>query len=146
MADTVRVKVRARVDQRLLKYERKAGKYALFKTSRDAYIAARVSPNHAGDCVVFWAEYYVKGHWQYPGKSKCVPLNKDSLTAARLRGHDYLAGIPIRFHVAWGGDDRNAAADSRWAYAKFVRAGASRSTLARGSGRSALRAPAHVAG
>jgi hypothetical protein len=111
--------VGAKLRTGLLEKVPKRGKYHLYRPSQDATVAGLLAPNHAGDCIKFRLQLQVRGTWGYDLVTKCLRLNKDSVTAVRLPGDPRLAGVPIRVHAEWKGDARNTRATGKWVFLKF---------------------------
>jgi len=114
------VSVHAKVTPTMQRYRSKSGRYYVYGLSQDAFIQGKVSPDHAGDCLYFRAEFLVAGSWQYPATTKCVDLSSASTARAYLAGNPNYRGIPIRMRAEWRGDKRNLAENSAWRYLKFV--------------------------
>ena len=120
-ARTPAVTVAAKVTPTIHKYLRQVGRYYVFKTTGTAWIYGRVSPNHAGDCLFFRAEFKVRLQWCYPTTTDCVTLGPTSVARAYLTGRDEYLGVRIRLRAEWRGDEDNTKATSAWRYVRFVR-------------------------
>jgi hypothetical protein len=100
---------------------RKKGRYYIYRPSQDPLIRSVLHPNHRGDCLKFRAEFLYQGVWGYDAIVRCVRLDKRSSGIVRFLGDPRLVGIPVRMRSEWDGDARNAEANGRWQYFKFVR-------------------------
>jgi hypothetical protein len=121
VTDSVTAKVSARVTPTMLRYRRRSAGSFVYRVSKTAWIKAKVSPDHSGDCVYFRAEFKVGHTWGYPSTTGCVTLAARSYALAYLKGTKDFLGIPIRLRAEWKGDQENAAARSPWQHVMFVR-------------------------
>lgn len=119
-SDSVSVAVRARVDTVIKRHYAKDGKYHLVHEGTVPLSVAKVSPNHAGDCLWFRAQFWVNGAWRYPATTDCARMDRYSRAAARLVG-DYPVGLKVRMRAEWRGDKENAADNAAWRYLRFTR-------------------------
>jgi hypothetical protein len=117
---STRVRVAARVTATPVRALRRSGHTSIYSVSRSAWLKARISPAHAGDCVYFRAEFKVRGRWGYPAKTKCVRLGRTSSALAYLPGNRAYLGIPVRMRAEWRGDAENTATTGAWSYLKFI--------------------------
>lgn len=115
------VTVKAKVVPAMVNYSGRSGKYYLYKYSKNAAIKGTVSPNHAGDCLWFRAQFYVDGAWRYPATTDCVHMTSNSWAKGYLAGDRRIVGVRIRMRAEWKGDTENAAANSVWRYVRFTR-------------------------
>jgi hypothetical protein len=118
-SDGVRLDVAPRLATKMLGYRAKRGGAYVYSPSHDAVIQAKVTPGHAGDCVVFRAQFRVAGAWGYDATTKCVKLNAASKARGALAGDRRLVGIPIRMRVEWRGDEENIKNRSAWRQVRF---------------------------
>lgn len=117
----VTVRVGSKVTPTMKRYERRAGKYYVYKTAKRAYILGKVSPNHGGDCLYFRAQFKVGGAWRYPSTTGCVRMVATSKAMAYLAGDPAYVGVPVRMRAEFRGDKDNLRSNSPWRYVKFVR-------------------------
>ncbi|MEZ5097016.1 MAG: hypothetical protein R2731_13510 [Nocardioides sp.] len=127
------VTVSAKVVSAVQKYPGRSGKYNLFRASKTAWMRTTVSPNHAGDCLYFRAQFRVGGRWAYPATTPCVHLAQGSWAKVYLPGKG-LAGIPVRMRGEWRGDRENRARNSAWRYVKFTKGGGKRAAAPASAG------------
>lgn len=118
---TTTVTVRAKVTPTMVRYVRRKGPVYLYKVTKSARIIGTVAPNHANDCLYFFAEFYVHGSWGHPAKTGCVPMTSTSKAMGILKGRKVYVGLKIRLRAEWRGDGENAAQNSPWRYARFIR-------------------------
>jgi hypothetical protein len=100
-----------------------SGKFHLYRYTKDATVGSLLLPNHKGDCLSFRLQLQARGSWGYDTVTKCLKLNKNSAVGVRVPGDPRAVGIPIRIRSEWKGDDRNAKANGKWLYLKFVAGG-----------------------
>jgi len=118
---SVAVAVRARVTPKMTGYVRHKGSVYLYTRKKGARIIGTVAPNHAYDCAYFRAEAYVHRKWRYVDSTGCVDLNSLSQAMGILKVSKSYVGIKFRLRAEWHGDTENAAQNSPWRFAKFIR-------------------------
>ncbi|QKE83674.1 hypothetical protein [Arthrobacter sp. NEB 688] len=114
------VDVRAKVTTRTTRVIGHSGSYQLVRTGSKPYVVGTVAPSHAGQCVKFQGQEPKGSGWGYTQTTDCFRLNSKSATSVYF-GSSWPAGAKVRMRVLWGGDTKNAAANSAWTYLKFVR-------------------------
>lgn len=118
---SVAVNVHAKVTERLRGWYATRHGYALVHVGKDPKLAAKVWPNHAGNCVYFRGQYPKRGGgWKTFATTPCVALSSASEAVAVLTG-THVIGERARLRAEWRGDKVNLAQNGAWAYVRFTR-------------------------
>ena len=118
------VKVRARVKITMSGFYAKSGHNHLYhytssctaSASHCPTLTVTVSPNKAGQRILFYLQMRRSGHWRTVYDFHARLGSRSRITEILIYGSSGVIGIPTRVHAIFQGDDQNARATSKWAY------------------------------
>jgi hypothetical protein len=113
------VAVRASVTQSATRVVGTSGSYKLVRSGSAPRVYGTVRPYHVGQCVRFQIQQPSSTGWRYTQTSGCIRLNSYSKTYVYF-DRSWTPGDRVRVRTMWGGDTKNAAANSTWLYLRFV--------------------------
>lgn len=95
-----------------------SGNYHLFHAAtRQAALVVQVTPNKAGRCMRFDAQYYQSGTWHNIASLTCEQITSSSTATATFHAG---AGYSARLRAVYSGDSANAARATAWNYVRFT--------------------------
>ncbi|WP_042454270.1 YncE family protein [Streptacidiphilus jiangxiensis] len=95
--------------------------YRVYRAGSLPLMAATVSPNRSGGCVVFRLQEYAQGAWRSLATTSCYPLDRSSSAAVVVNSRKSWAGHLFRLDAVFRGDGAYATTAGAWQY--FITSG-----------------------